>query len=327
MNSAWARPNSTRSALVYGTTNRGDRIADYSHAGYGGGGVALPNVSEVMRLNPSGGDDTARIQQALNDVSARSLQNGFRGALVLNPGRYLISSPLKISKSGVVLRGGGASPSDVTLYAPTPISQGFVMLQISGTTPVSSEAGATRTSISDAYVPSGAMSVNVTQPERFAVGDRVVVRRPISTEWVAFMEMDQLYRDGAHQTWLDPQSSSSVQRWFRTIKRIDGTRLTFDIPLTDSFDMALKIFGTVSKTTTNSGWIENSGAENLSFDSNAPRGTWAYQSNPDFLAVRLDYARDLWLRNIKTRNFTDNVVVGSDASRVTLFNLELAHDN
>src|SRR5688500_18183541 len=38
--------------LVYKTTERGDRIMDFSHAGYMGGGVAIPDVPVMVTVKP-----------------------------------------------------------------------------------------------------------------------------------------------------------------------------------------------------------------------------------------------------------------------------------
>src|SRR5690349_2902656 len=61
--------------LVYKQTPAGDRIMDFSYAGYMGGGVALPTVPVKKTVKPSGtGDDTALIQAAINEVSALPLE-------------------------------------------------------------------------------------------------------------------------------------------------------------------------------------------------------------------------------------------------------------
>src|SRR5580704_13607273 len=39
--------------LAYATTPKGDRIADFSSAGYEGGGVALPHVPQKRTVTPS----------------------------------------------------------------------------------------------------------------------------------------------------------------------------------------------------------------------------------------------------------------------------------
>ena len=64
--------------LVYQTTPRGDRIADFSHAGYRGGGVALPLVKTMRRVKTEPGitDYTDKIQKAIDEVSALPLRKG-----------------------------------------------------------------------------------------------------------------------------------------------------------------------------------------------------------------------------------------------------------
>jgi len=60
---------------------------DFSHAGYMGGGGALPVIGVKKTLQPSGADDTASIQAALDEVAAMPLEHGFRGAVLLGRGR------------------------------------------------------------------------------------------------------------------------------------------------------------------------------------------------------------------------------------------------
>src|SRR5215213_5885931 len=83
---------------------------DFSHAGYRGGGVALPVVPVQESIAPSGGaDDAPAIQAALDAVAARPLMGGFRGAILLKPGSYNLGATLNIKASGIVLRGSGSA--------------------------------------------------------------------------------------------------------------------------------------------------------------------------------------------------------------------------
>src|SRR5690348_7635416 len=77
--------------LTYRTWSNGNRIMDFSSSGYMGGGVAIPNVSTVVTVNPSGGDDTAAIKSAISTVAGRSLVNGVRGAVQLGAGTFHVS--------------------------------------------------------------------------------------------------------------------------------------------------------------------------------------------------------------------------------------------
>ena len=88
----------------------GNLMANFSRAGYGGGGVAIPWVPVALELAPveGDGDDYTRIQDAIDTVSAMALSSaGFRGTLLLRAGTYHVSQTLKITNSGVVIRGEG----------------------------------------------------------------------------------------------------------------------------------------------------------------------------------------------------------------------------
>ena len=90
--------------LVYAHLTTGDHIPDYSFAGYRGGGVAIPNVPFRTKVSPTGADDTAAIQRAIDLVSKLPLVDGIRGAVELAPGVFQCSGTIHINASGVVLR-------------------------------------------------------------------------------------------------------------------------------------------------------------------------------------------------------------------------------
>src|SRR5207237_264784 len=57
--------------LVYTPDVRGNVVPDYSYAGYGGGGVALPDAPVKVTLRPEANptDDTPRIQKAIDEIA------------------------------------------------------------------------------------------------------------------------------------------------------------------------------------------------------------------------------------------------------------------
>src|SRR5688572_20390208 len=57
--------------LSYASDTSQNRIPDYSFVGYKAGEEPIPNVPEVSRLSATSGDQTARIQAALDAVGAR----------------------------------------------------------------------------------------------------------------------------------------------------------------------------------------------------------------------------------------------------------------
>src|SRR3954469_8638995 len=102
--------------LVYVPDEQGNTIIDSSHAGYGGGGVAIPTIPVRETIWPVAGDKTENIQAAINKVAARPLDaGGYRGAVVLKAGYYRMATPVKIESSGIVLRGEGMSDTGTIL--------------------------------------------------------------------------------------------------------------------------------------------------------------------------------------------------------------------
>src|SRR5690349_2861051 len=230
--------------LVYKTTPSGDRIMDFSFAGYKGGGVAIPEVAVVRSIKPSGADDTANIQAAINEVEALPLKDGFRGALLLEPGTFACSGMLTISAGGVVLRGSGAERNQQTTIKL--VGQPHLAIDVrepsararrgSRNAPAADadkKINAAQAKIADAYVPSGTSSFNVTDTTGFAVGDTIAIHRPVTQTWVKFMQMDDLMRDGKPQTWIRVGTHTTAER---KILAIEGKRITVDVPLSDSYD-------------------------------------------------------------------------------------------
>src|SRR3954463_10673144 len=93
--SEWVRRGAD-GKLTYKTTPAGDRIMDFSYAGYRGGGVTLPDVPVKRTIKPSGDDDdTNLIQAAIDEVAKMPLDaNGFRGAVLLEHGKFPCASTI-----------------------------------------------------------------------------------------------------------------------------------------------------------------------------------------------------------------------------------------
>ena len=170
---------------------QGNVILDFSHCGYMGGGVALPEAPVVMTVGPEDdGDDTERLQAAIDAVSGRVPDaDGFRGALLLRRGAYRIGGTLKVRTSGVVLRGEGDEEDGTILVAAGTGKR--TLITFSGTGGPQ-EAEGTRQTIVDSYVPVGARTFEVADASGFAVGDRVIVHRPSTAEWIAALGMDRI---------------------------------------------------------------------------------------------------------------------------------------
>ncbi len=329
VDSQWVHVGSAGN-LIYKTTDAGDRIMDFSFAGYEGGGVALPDVAVKKTVAPSGTDDTAAIQSALDAVAKLPFDHKFRGAVLLAPGTFICSKTITIPANGIVLRGSGAGQGGTTIKMIGARHEAIVIGKPRGANVVTSdeeistqestatsEFTAAHTAITDSYVPGGTNVVSVANAANFAVGDLIAIRRPTTAAWVHFMEMDTLCRDGRQQTWIGLNRAGITQR---KIVAITGNQLVLDIPLADSYDA--KYLDPPGATITKlrpSSIINHVGVEHLHIQ--CPPMEVAYGNAP-YSAVRVAgddcSARDLFCE--ETMNST--TLAGN---RITMENVVVTH--
>lgn len=74
--SSYVRPG-PEGMLIYASDARGNRIPDYSYAGYKGGGVTLPHASVKIALEPARGDDTERIQAGIDTAESPPISRNY----------------------------------------------------------------------------------------------------------------------------------------------------------------------------------------------------------------------------------------------------------
>src|SRR5450759_241469 len=289
--------------LHYKTDERGNRIMDFSAAGYLGGGVRFRSPPVAAKLTPAKGDNTARIQAALDAAN---------GAVLLAPGEYEVAGTLTIARSGVVLRGSGAGEGGTTVRL-TGAPHRCLEIRGSGAWRAESDAAA----ITDAYVPSGADSFRVDHASGFHAGDRVLIQRPVTEAWVHFMGMDTLVRDGKRQTWI---KTGSAIRTDRVVKAVTGDRITLDVPLTDSLDA--KFGGATVTRYAFPGRLREVGVESL-------RITAPFEdipiTGPQYSALRMDAVEDAWARDLAIQETQNGITVGAAAKRVTFDHVSIVH--
>lgn len=236
-------------------SDKGDIIPDFSNCGYMGGGVAIPDLRVVAVVEaPGKGDDTEMIQSLINSVAKMSPdKDGFRGAILIKKGTYKISSPLKITASGIVLRGEGNNKDNGTvLLATSPDKYNVIEIGVQAKlTPIAS----TEQSITDKYVPSGSKIIHVKNAEKtFKAGDNIVVHRPSTAEWIRAIGMDSIaprplkgettkesffryrkYGDNTHTNGTKQWQAGSKDLLFeRTVVSVKGDRIILDIPLVNA---------------------------------------------------------------------------------------------
>ena len=310
--SSWVIPGSS-GRLLHQPDAMGNRILDYSGVGYQGDLVPIPVVPVKTNLSPVAGDNVARIQAAINYVSSLPIgSNGFRGAVLLSAGEFPLANTLRITASGVVLRGSGSGPSGTILRA-TASSQ-YTLVSIAGSGS-SSNIGGTTHNITNRYVPVGARSFQVDSTSGLAVGDRVFVRRVATSDWIHDLGMDLLCCPPDVNPWTPSGYHIDADR---LIKRIEGNRIFIDAPITTAIDRAYTN-GTIRKYVW-PGRIQNSGIENLRGVSNFTNST---DENHGWIFVQFNRIEHGWARDLVSQYFGYAcVALSSGAKWVTVDNCQ-----
>lgn len=305
--------------LQYFPHSNGDTIPDFSRAGYGGGGVALPNLPVRQTVSPGSGDDGSRIQSAIDAVGGLTPDsNGMRGAVLLNPGTYEVSGSLTLNRSGVVLRGSQGT----VLRATGTGTRNLINVTGSGSR---SEVSGSRQRITDSYVAVGARVMTVASASGFRVGDDVVVVRTPNQEWVDAVGTDSCATKGTSYDTSDVDGSTclSTTAWTptartvhyeRKITAISGNRITIDSPVVDA--MQSQFGGGAVYKYTFSGRIQNVGVEHLRAES-------SYTSDTDDAhaswMVSLTSVQNAWLRNLTSVYFVQGTMrAGSGVKHLTV---------
>lgn len=295
--------------LNYTPDVKGNRIPDFSYAGYMGGEQAIPDAIIKIMVPVKAGDATLRIQSALDYVARLPLgKDGLRGAVLLENGKYEISGTLKINASGVVLRGSGMTGQGTVLYA-TGLDR-LGVLRISGKHDRVKENPVV---ITDQYVPVNAMTVAVADGAAFKKGDQVIVQRTSTKEWIDAIGADHF---GGGLTSLGWKPGQRDIYWDRKVLAVNGHELVLDAPLTTALEAA---YGesTVSKYKWN-GRISRSGVENIrlasSFEASNPKDEYHR-----WTAISLENITDAWVRQVVFEHFAGSAVtVQETANRITV---------
>jgi hypothetical protein len=288
--------------LVYASDDDGHRLPDLGHAGYRAGAEDPPELPEVARVAPGDGDDTARVQDALDGAAVP-------GAVVLAPGVYEIAGTLRVNRAGLVLRGSGDGDDpavDTILRAPgdSPHQRSVIVVG-GGALDWRDAIDGSQVEVTTPRVPVGAAWFEVDEPSRLAVGDRVIVRHPSTQAWI-----DALGGGGAEIPW-SPGSQDIV--YLRRVVAIDGARVTLDVPVHNHLDRALA--QTVVYAVDDSGLVRDVGVERLRVDIVTAGGE---DENHAWNAIDVVGAEDAWVTDVTALHFGYAAVRVRSSNRVTV---------
>lgn len=278
---------------------------DYSTCGYHASEKAIPDVRNVVYVGNTTGDCSARIQKAIDYVaSLKADKNGFRGAVLLGEGTFSIDRPLRISASGIVIRG---TDKNRTVIVKRGVERG-ALLYIEGrkdfvkgdTVRIAGNVAAGSTTLHlEGKISSG--------------NGRVLIMRPCVKEWIASLGMDDFGGGLDYTGW---KATDIDITWARGIVSAEGNSITVDAPITSMIDSRLG--GGFVVAGYNRGEITECGVENLTVMSE--HNTWNPKDEDHcWDGIWVDNARDCWVRRVEFRHFAGSAVnLQKNTSRVTV---------
>jgi hypothetical protein len=297
-------------SITYFPDEKGNTIPDFSLVGYHHGLKEIPQVKVVKIVDPVKGDAGNIIQAAIDEVSALPIgADGFRGAILLKKGDYSIAGTLNINAEGIVLKGEGNTAQGTRLIA---AGKGLrSLIKISGKGRITESGG--RVKITDAYVPAGAKSFQVGSAKGFKAGDRIIVYRPGTENWIHDLQMDKIEDRGGTKQWKAAEYNLSFER---EITAVDGDKITVDNPVVMAMDEQYgggEIFKYEYK-----GRLKEVGIENILFESEYANDT---DEDHGWIALDFDQIENAWVSDVTSRFFGYSCVsLSGGAKNITVKN-------
>ncbi len=309
--SSWVKLDKNNK-LEYYKDSLGNRIPDFTAVGYRNGIAPFPKGRLVATLFPSGGDDTYRLQQLIDSVS--NLPNTtIPKVILISKGKYTISSTIKISTSGLIIRGEGSN-EDGTVITFTATKQSD-LFAIEGKGKIEMDEGSAE-AVADYYVPLGATQFRVKHARLFEVNEPVVVRRIATDSWIHDIGMDNIQdlRDGS-KNWDAKGFDLNFERIITNVDKQSGS-ITINAPI--MMPMDIKYGGGLVMPYSFKGRIAEVGMENL-------RMVSTYNGDVDeqhgWRAIRIAAAENCWVQNVAAVHFGFSCVdIGSSAKNITVRN-------
>lgn len=304
-------------ALTYVRDTEGNVIPDFSHAGYMGGGIEIPNVLAEFTLSPIAGDNTAHIQSAIDQAMLLPKDaSGIRGAILLSAGRYEIHATINLNQDGVILRGVGDGADTTTNtvligVGNTPNQRTIIVAGGGSANAWTGQVNGTQTNITSDWVKVGESSFKVADPSAYAVGDNIVVYHPCTQAWLTAI-------DGGG-TATEPNWSVGTQPlvFNRRIVAIQDSLITVDVPLYNHLKKSLAQSFIYKYNRT--GIKAQIGIENLRIDIETAGGNdEAHAWN----AIQMIQIEDAWVRNCTFLHFGLAGVATGTATRITIENCQ-----
>lgn len=295
--------------LVYTPDSLGNRIPDFSYCGFKASEQPIPNVPIKVTVPAIKGDATLAIQSAINYLAKLPLdKDGYRGTILLAKGKFEVFGQLKITASGIVLRGSGIGENGTQIIGAS--TDRATLIRVFGKNDKQLQE---ELAVSDKYVPVNANKLSVANTENLKVGDDIIIRRPSTKEWITDLGTESF---GGGLSSIGWKAGELDIRFDRTITAINGNEITIDAPLTTALD-AKYGGGYVSKYDW-AGRIQNIGIENLELVSIYDK-TNAKDEAHRWMAITLENVQDAWVRQVNFKHFAGSAVnILETAKRITV---------
>ena len=289
--------------LHYEDLGKGNRILDFSVCGYRHSAELIPDAEVVYTLAPSP-DDSRTIQAHIDALAARKAdERGLRGAILLTEGVFVLDEPLRITASGIILRG---VDKEKTVLVKRGVDRGAVVY-IEG---AKDRDIAREVAVTSDYIPVGTTTFEVESAEGLTVGQQILVEqqpvaRPRGKGVVIDEELQRALGVGNFRI-----------SWDRTITAIDGNRLTIDHAMTMALGdpkrpIVVKPYSWTER-------IAESGVEHLTIRSEYDKSN-PIDENHAWTGVWIDKAEHCWVRQVDFRHLAGSAVaVQHDARCITV---------
>ena len=295
---------------------------DYSTCGYHASECVIPDVPTVISLSWKEGDDTERIQCAIDEVSQMTPDaNGHRGSIVLGEGTWNIRQPLRISASGIVLRGMGRNKTTLVGHG----DDRGAIIYIEGRK-IQQPASFGRRNmpgapnavdtiwLSDNKVTAGSTQLTLSSPTtQLHTGDRISIIRPCTRPWIEHLKM---YDFGGGLDFTGWKPTDIDITWDRTITAIDGNVISIDAPITTTLSSEWGKAYILRQS--HEGELTECGIENMTIESAVNDWNPKDEDHP-WDGITMDNARDCWVRMVNFRHLAGSAVhLQKATSRITV---------
>ena len=297
---------------------------DYSTCGYHASEQDLPDVAAAVYVEWQEGDCAPLIQQAIDRVSLRKADvKGHRGTVLLGEGTFRLDSPLRISASGVVLRGMGREKTRLVKHG---VDRG-ALLYIEGLK--GNEKGVKRSEKDDNFandtifitadmIPAGSRTIVLSLPFHslslpFTPHERIDIVRPCTQEWIDHLGMAD-FGGGLDYTGWKP--TDIELRWDRTVADVRGDTLVIDAPITTAIER--RYGGAYIVRNRHDGELTECGVENLTLESAV--NDWNPKDEDHcWDGIYIDNVRDGWVRRVNFCHLAGSAVnLQKQTSRITV---------